>query len=105
MSEIKIFHMMDGKTVIAKVSYESSDVIVLEKPCEIVILPPGMGHNKTDKPQLFYAPYLTIMGALEPFDVLDVKPVHVVAIRDNVAKGIEDGYLQLTSGIALVTSL
>jgi hypothetical protein len=105
MSEIKIFHMADGKSVIARVSYESSDMIVLEKPCEIVIIPPGMAHNKTDKPQLFYAPYLTIMGALEPFETLEIKQVHVLAPRPNVPKAVEDGYLQITTGISLATSL
>jgi hypothetical protein len=97
--------MVDGKTVIANVSYESSDIIVLHKPCEIVILPPNTGHNKTDKPQLFFAPYLTIMGALEPFEVLEIKNSHVLSPRPDVPKGIEDGYLQITSGIQIATSL
>ncbi len=105
MTDIKIFHMVDGKTVIAKVSYEASDVIVLQKPCEIVIVPPRTGHNNTDKPQLFFAPYLTILGALEPFEVLEIKPVHVVSPRIDVPKEIEDGYLQITSGIQIATSL
>jgi hypothetical protein len=105
MSEIKIFHMVDGKTVIGKVTYESSDIIVLEKPCEIVILPPGVEPNKTDKPQLFYAPYLTIMGALEPFDTLEIKHAHVLSPRENVPRGIERGYLQITSGIEIATSI
>ncbi len=105
MTEIKIFHMVDGKTIIAKVSYEASDIIVLHKPCEIVIVPPFTAHNKTDKPQLFFAPYLTILGALEPFEVLEIKPVHVVSPRQEVPKEIEDGYLQITSGIQIATSL
>jgi hypothetical protein len=96
--------MIDNKAVIAKVTYESSDLIVLDKPCEIVIIPPGVAHNKTDKPQLFYAPYLTIMGALEPFDTLEIKQVHVVSQRPNVPKSLEDGYLQITSGIQIATS-
>jgi hypothetical protein len=105
MSEIKIFHMVDGKTVVGKVTYESSDIIVLEKPCEIVIIPPGVEPNKTDRPQLFYAPYLTIMGALEPFEVLEIKHAHVLSPRADVPKGIEDGYLQITSGIQIARSL
>jgi hypothetical protein len=105
MSEIKIFHMVDGKTVIGNVTYESSDVIVLDKPCEVIILPPRTGHNNTDKPQLFFAPYLTIMGALEPFETLEIKPVHVLSTRASVQKGIEDGYLQVTSGIQIATSI
>jgi hypothetical protein len=105
MSEIKIFHMVDGKAVIGKVTYESSYVIVMDKPCEIVIIPPRTGHNKGDTPQLFYAPYLTIFGALEPFETLEIKNAHVLAPRPDVPKGIEDGYLQITSGISLATSL
>lgn len=105
MSEIKIFHMVDGKSVIGKVTYESSDVIVLERPCEIIVIPPRTAHNKEDIPQLLFAPYLTIMGALKPFEVLELKPVHVLSTRDNVEKGIEDGYLELTSGIQIATSL
>jgi hypothetical protein len=105
MSDIKIFHMVDGKTVIAKVSYESSDIIVLHKPCEIVIIPPRTAHNKSDTPELFYAPYLTIFGALSPFEVLEIKPSHVISPRPDVPQGIEKGYLEITSGISLATSL
>lgn len=96
--------MVDGKSIIGKVTYESSDIIVLEKPCELVIIPPGVEPNKTDRPQLFYAPYLTIMGALEPFEVLEIKHAHVLSPRENVPKGVENGYLQLTSGIEIATS-
>lgn len=97
--------MVDGKTVIGRVKYESSDALILERPCEIVVIPPNTPHNKSDIPQLLFAPYLTIMGALRPLEVLDLKPVHVLSTRHDVEKGIEDGYLELTSGIALVTSL
>jgi hypothetical protein len=105
MTEIKIFHTVDGKAVIGKVSYESSDVVVLERPCEIHIIPPHTAHNKSETPQLVFAPYLTIMGALSPLETLELKPVHIIKTRDNVEKGIEDGYLELTSGIKLATSL
>jgi hypothetical protein len=105
MSDIKIFHMVDGKAIIGKVTYEDADKLIIEKPCEIVILPPGVGHNDTDKPQLFFAPYLTIMGALKPFEVLELKHSHVLAPRGEAPLGIEDGYLQLTSGLQIARSL
>lgn len=104
MSDIRIFHMVDGKTIIGKVTYESSDLVALDRPCEIIILPARTGLNKTDTPQLFFAPYLTIMGALEPLESLDIKPVHILHPRGEAPKGIADGYLQITSGIDLSTS-
>lgn len=105
MHDICIFHVVDGKTIIGAVSYKDSDKIVLEKPCEIIILPPRTATNKGDTPQLFFAPYLTIMGALEPFDSIDLKPSHILQSRENVPKAIEDGYLQITSGIEIATSI
>lgn len=96
--------MVDGKTVIARVKYESSDALILERPCEIIVIPPRTAHNKEDIPQLLFAPYLTIMGALKPLEVLDLKPAHVLSTRHDVERGIEDGYLELTSGIQLATS-
>lgn len=105
MSDIRIFHMVDGKTIIGKVTYESSDMLSLDKPCEIIILPPRTGMNKGDTPQLFFAPYLTIMGALEPFDFIDLKHVHVLKDRGEAPKSIADGYLQITSGIEIATSI
>jgi hypothetical protein len=105
MSDIRIFHMVDGKTIIGKVTYESSDLLCIEKPCEIIILPPRTGMNKGDTPQLFFAPYLTIMGALEPFEAIDLKLSHVLQPRGEAPKAIADGYLQITSGIEIATSL
>lgn len=105
MSDIRIFHMVDGKAVIGKITYESSDMISIEKPCEIIIVPPRTAHNNTDTPQLFFAPYLTIMGALEPFDTLDIRPSHVLQARGEAPQGIANGYLQVTSGIEIATSL
>lgn len=97
--------MVDGKTIIGNVKYQAHDLVSVEKPCEIIIVPPNSPMNKSDTPQLFFAPYLTIMGALEPVDTLDLNPSHILHDRGDAPKGIADGYLQITSGIQIATSL
>lgn len=105
MSDIQIFHMVDGKTIVGKVTYQGDDKVCIEKPCEIIIVPPRTAHNKSDIPQLFFAPYLTIIGALEPFDLIEVKPMHILQTRGDAPKDIADGYLEITSGIQLATTI
>jgi hypothetical protein len=98
---IILLHMADGKSVIGRVSYEASDMLVIERPCEIVIVP---AQSKSAPPQLMYAPYLTMYGALPSIETLEVKSIHVIHKREAPPK-LVDGYVEVTSGLTIARSL
>lgn len=104
MTEIILLHMVDGKTVIGRVKYESSDLLILERACEIVIVPPQKD-SLDKKPQLFYVPYLTMMGALPGLEEVELRPAHILYKRASVPKPLEDGYIEVTSGIHIAQSV
>lgn len=101
MNDISLFHMVDGKHMIGRVSYEASDLIVVERPCEIVIVP---SQTKGAPPQLHFAPYSAMYGALPALEVMEVKPIHVINKRD-APQALVDGYLQVTSGLTIARTI
>lgn len=102
MNEITLLHMVDGKSVIGRIAYEASDMIVIERPCEIVILPQEKG--KAGPPQLAFSPYMSMYGALPAIESLELKPSHVMHMRPAPPK-LADGYLEVTSGLTIARSL
>jgi hypothetical protein len=55
---VALLHMADGKTVIARVSYDGPDGLKLNRPCELLVsLERGTGRKQID-----FAPYLSILN-------------------------------------------
>jgi hypothetical protein len=98
MNDISLFHMVDGKTVIARVKYQAADTIVVTRPCEIVIVPAD--RNSKEPPQLLFAPYLTMYGALPAVEELELRGAHIVLQREAPQK-LQDGYVEVTSDIQI----
>jgi hypothetical protein len=97
---VALLHMADGKTVIARVSYDGPDGLKLNRPCELLVsLERGTGRKQID-----FAPYLSILNTLPPIEEMDIMRRHVI-LKRAAPPDIADGYVSAVSGIQLAKSL
>jgi hypothetical protein len=90
--------MADGKTVIARVSYDGPDGLKLNRPCELLVRVDRAGKKIID-----FAPYLSILGTLPPIEEMDIMRRHVI-LKRAAPPDIADGYVTAVSGIQLASS-
>ena len=93
MSNIRLFKLVTGEEMIAKVVKEDNNRWNVESPRVLVAQPTGNG-------QMGIAMIPWIVGAPDCTTTLSEKDIVGTPIS-NLSKQLEDGYLSQTSGIAL----
>jgi len=92
-NDVKVLKLITGEEVIARVSEESSNLLTLEKPMTLQMLPPN-----TSTGQVGFAMVPWIKAAKN--DKVTISEEHILAV-DEASKQTETNYLQVITGLSL----
>ena len=92
-NDVKVLKLITGEEVIARVSEESSNLLTLEKPMTLQMLPPN-----TSTGQVGFAMVPWIKAAKN--DKATISIDHVL-VTDEASKQTETNYLQVITGLSL----
>ena len=92
-NDVKVLKLITGEEVIARVSEESSNLLTLEKPMTLQMLPPN-----TSTGQVGFAMVPWIKAAKN--DKATISIDHVL-VTDEASKQTEKNYLQVITGLSL----
>ena len=92
-NDVKVLKLITGEEVIARVSEESSDLLTLEKPMTLQMMPPN-----TSTGQVGFALVPWIKAAKNDKTTISIE--HVL-VTDEASKQTETNYLQVITGLSL----
>jgi len=92
-NDVKVLKLITGEEVIARVSEERSDLITLEKPMTLQMLPPN-----TSTGQVGFALVPWIKAAKNDKTTISIE--HVL-VTDEASDQTETNYLQVVTGLSL----
>ena len=92
-NDVKVLKLIPGEEVIARVSKEHSDLLTLEKPMTLQMIPPN-----TSTGQMGFALVPWIKAAKN--DKITISIEHVL-VTDEASDQTEKNYLQLITGLSL----
>ena len=92
-NDVKVLKLITGEEVIARVSEESSNLLILEKPMTLQMLPPN-----TSTGQVGFAMVPWIKAAKN--DKVTISIEHVL-VTDEASSQTEKNYLQVITGLSL----
>ena len=92
-NDVKVLKLITGEEVIARVSEESSNLLTLEKPMTLQMIPPN-----TSTGQVGFALVPWIKAAKN--DKVTISIEHVL-VTDEASDQTEKNYLQLITGLSL----
>ena len=91
-NDVKVLKLITGEEVIARISEESSDLLTLEKPMTLQILPP----NASGQVGFAIVPWLMAGNS----EKIIISTEHILA-EDIVKSEIEKNYLANVTGLTL----
>ena len=92
-NDVKVLKLITGEEVIARVSEESSDLLTLEKPMTLQMMPPN-----TSTGQVGFALVPWIKAAKNDKTTISIE--HVL-VTDEASNQTEKNYLQVITGLSL----
>ena len=92
-NDVKVLKLITGEEVIARVSEESNDLLTLEKPMTLQMMPPN-----TSTGQVGFALVPWIKAAKNDKTTISIE--HVL-VTDEASKQTETNYLQVITGLSL----
>ncbi len=92
-NDVKVLKLITGEEVIARVSEESSNLLTLDKPMTLQMIPPT-----TSTGQVGFAMVPWIKAAKN--DKVTISEEHILAV-DEASKQTETNYLQVITGLSL----
>ena len=92
-NDVKVLKLITGEEVIARVSEESSNLLTLEKPMTLQMMPPN-----TSTGQVGFALVPWIKAAKNDKTTISIE--HVL-VTDEASDQTEKNYLQLITGLSL----
>jgi hypothetical protein len=92
-NDVKVLKLITGEEVIARVSEEHNDLLTLEKPMTLQMLPPN-----TSTGQMGFAMVPWIKAAKNDRTTISIE--HVL-VTDEASKQTETNYLQVITGLSL----
>ena len=92
-NDVKVLKLITGEEVIARVSKEHSDLLTLEKPMTLQMIPPN-----TSTGQMGFALVPWIKAAKNDKTTISIE--HVL-VTDEASDQTEKNYLQLVTGLSL----
>ena len=92
-NDVKVLKLITGEEVIARVSEERSDLIILEKPMTLQMLPPN-----TATGQMGFALVPWMKAAKN--EKVTISTEHIIA-EDEGSEQTQKNYLQLVTGLSL----
>ena len=92
-NDVKVLKLITGEEVIARVSEEHSNLLTLEKPMTLQMMPPN-----TSTGQVGFALVPWIKAAKN--DKTTISEEHILAV-DEASKQTETNYLQVITGLSL----
>ena len=92
-NDVKVLKLITGEEVIARVTEESSNLLILEKPMTLQMLPPN-----TSTGQMGFAMVPWIKAAKN--DKVAISVEHIL-VTDEASSQTEKNYLQVITGLSL----
>ena len=92
-NDVKVLKLITGEEVIARVSEESSDLLTLEKPMTLQMMPPN-----TSTGQVGFALVPWMKAAKNDKTTISIE--HVL-VTDEASNQTEKNYLQVITGLSL----
>ena len=92
-NDVKVLKLITGEEVIARVSKEHGDLLTLEKPMTLQMIPPN-----TSTGQMGFALVPWIKAAKNDKTTISIE--HVL-VTDEASKQTETNYLQVITGLSL----
>jgi hypothetical protein len=92
-NDVKVLKLITGEEVIARVSEEHNDLLTLEKPMTLQMMPPN-----TSTGQVGFALVPWIKAAKNDKTTISIE--HVL-VTDEASKQTETNYLQVITGLSL----
>ena len=92
-NDVKVLKLITGEEVIARVSKEHSDLLTLEKPMTLQMIPPN-----TSTGQMGFALVPWIKAAKNDKTTISIE--HVL-VTDEASSQTEKNYLQVITGLSL----
>ena len=92
-NDVKVLKLITGEEVIARVSEESSNLLILEKPMTLQMMPPN-----TSTGQVGFALVPWIKAAKNDKTTISIE--HVL-VTDEASDQTEKNYLQVITGLSL----
>ena len=92
-NDVKVLKLITGEEVIARVSEEHNDLLTLEKPMTLQMMPPN-----TSTGQMGFAMVPWIKAAKNDKTTISIE--HVL-VTDEASKQTETNYLQVITGLSL----
>jgi len=92
-NDVKVLKLITGEEVIARVSEEHNDLLTLEKPMTLQMLPPN-----TSTGQVGFALVPWMKAAKNDKTTISIE--HVL-VTDEASKQTETNYLQVITGLSL----
>jgi len=92
-NDVKILKLITGEEVIARVSTESSNLLTLEKPMTLQMIPPN-----TSTGQMGFALVPWMKAAKNDKTTISIE--HIIA-EDEASEQTEKNYLQVVTGLSL----
>ena len=92
-NDVKVLKLITGEEVIARVTEESSNLLILEKPMTLQMIPPN-----TSTGQVGFAIVPWIKAAKN--DKVTISIEHVL-VTDEASSQTEKNYLQVITGLSL----
>ena len=92
-NDVKVLKLITGEEVIARVSEERSDLIILEKPMTLQMLPPN-----TSTGQVGFAMVPWMKAAKNEKITISIE--HIL-VEDEASEQTEKNYLQVVTGLSL----
>ena len=92
-NDVKVLKLITGEEVIARVSEERSDLITLEKPMTLQMLPPN-----TSTGQVGFAMVPWMKAAKNEKITITIE--HIL-VEDEASEQTEKNYLQVVTGLSL----
>ena len=92
-NDVKVLKLITGEEVIARVSEEHSNLLTLEKPMTLQMMPPN-----TSTGQMGFAMVPWIKAAKNDKTTISIE--HVL-VTDEASKQTETNYLQVITGLSL----
>ena len=91
-NDVKVLKLITGEEVIARVSEERSDLITLEKPMTLQMMPP----TATGQVGIALVPWMK-SGKNEKVTI----SIEHILVEDEAAEQTEKNYLQIVTGLSL----
>ena len=92
-NDVKVLKLITGEEVIARISEERSDLITLEKPMTLQMLPPN---TSTGQVGIALVPWMKAAKS----DKMTISIEHVL-VTDEASDQTEKNYLQVVTGLSL----